>query len=70
MITINKTVDLNKVLKKVQDHGGSHDSGNSPIPLGDTELVIQVEGPADLDVVLKSVPEIINVYPDSEMQLY
>lgn len=70
LITVKKTADLDKVMGIIRDHGGYQDHDNPPIPLGDRELVIRVDGPPDLDERLKYSPDIIDVYPDSEVQLY
>ena len=70
LVTVQKSADLNKLMKVIQGYGGEQDHDNLPIPLGDTELLIQINGPSYLAETLKSVSEIVDIYPDSEMQLY
>jgi hypothetical protein len=41
---------------------------SSPMPMGD-EIVVSVEGPADLPLKLKNEPLVIAVYPNSNMEL-
>ena len=70
LVTVQKSTDLNKLMEVIRGHGGEPDNDNPLIHLGDAELIIQVSGPSGLADMLKSVSDIIDVYPDSEMQLY
>ena len=70
LVTIKKTTDLDKVMDVIRRCGGEPDQDQPPVPLEDAEWVIQVNGSASLDTKLKSIDDIIAVYPDSEMTLY
>ena len=70
LITVRKSADLKRLAEVIRGCGGEQDQDNPPVPLGDSELVVQASGPADLPDSLKSDPDVIEVYPNSEMQLY
>ena len=70
LITVQKSADLDKLAKAIRDCGGEPDPDNLPVPLGDSELVVQASGPAELPNMLKADAAVIDVYPNSEMQLY
>ncbi len=70
LITIQKPADPDELEKALHACNAELDGDNPPVPLGNSELVVQVTGPADLPDKLKSVPCVVEVYPNSEMQLY
>ena len=70
LVTVKKTTDLKKIMDVIRGYGGEPDHDQQPVPLGNAELVIQVSGSAELETKLKSVDDVIDVFPDSEMTLY
>ena len=70
LVTVQKSADLNRLIEDIRSRGGEPNQDEAPIPLGDAELVIQVSGPLELAEKLKSLPDIVDVYPDSEMEWY
>lgn len=69
LITVPKRADLDRLAQVIAGCGGELDPDTPPTPLGGAELVIAAAGPLDVER-LKTDPEVIEVYPDSEMQLY
>ena len=70
LITVRKSANLDRLARVIQDCGGEHDRDNPPVPLGDSELMLQASGPAELPDRLRADSDVIDVYPDSEMELY
>jgi hypothetical protein len=70
LITVRKTADLDGLTAEIRACGGEPDPGNPPTPLGEDELVVQAEGPREFPDAMKARPDVIEVYPDSEMELY
>jgi len=70
LVTVLKTADVKNLKNSIEKEGGEIDQENESIPLEESEIVLKVSGPSDLPDKLKSISDIIEVYPDSEMQSY
>ena len=70
LITVLTSADLSKVEKTICKCGGELNKENPPVPIGDSELVIQVNGPVELPDQISADVDIIAIYPDSDMELY
>ena len=70
LVTTPAGVDLHQLLARLVTLGCSADEEQAPIPLDETEQVIQVEGPRDLPKRAAGEREILKVSPDSELTLY
>ena len=70
LITCRKCADLCRIERVIRDCGGELNKENAAVPLGDSELVIQVNGPVELPDQIKADEDIIDIYPDSDMELY
>ena len=70
LITTPAGVDLSEIWARLAALGCSADENQEPIPLDDTEQVIQVDGPRDLPKRTAGEPRILKVHPDSELTLY
>lgn len=58
---------LQRILEKL---GCTITEESVPIPLGDQEQVIEVEGPRDLRERATVIPEVTKISPSSEMQYH
>lgn len=70
LITVLKSADLSKIEKTIRECGGELNNEKPPVPLGDSELVIQVKGPVSLPDQISGDADIIGIFPDSDMELY
>ena len=70
LVTVTETSDLQRLSQVVRSAGGACDQNQAATPLGDGELVIVAEGPTDLEATLRDLPDVIEVYPDSEPVAY
>ena len=70
LITIPADFDLDALAEAVMAANGAL-GDEEPIPLGDDELAVYAEGPADLPRVLhNSTSEVVKVSPNSEPEPY
>jgi len=70
LITVRRTCDLDQLASRVRAAGGECSADDVPIPLGDDELAVRAEGPTELARAVKTLSEVIEVFPDSEMTPY
>lgn len=70
LITVLKSTDLSKLERIIRECGGELNKENPPVPLGNSELVIQVNGPVELPDQISAADDIIDIYPGSDMELY
>jgi hypothetical protein len=70
LITVRKSTDLARLTRVIRACGGEPLQDAPPVPLGDAEIVLQASGSAELPEALKADADVIDVYPDSEMELY
>ncbi len=74
LVTTVAGTPISRVREAVAVAGGRLDHDDA-IPLaggdgGAGELVLEVEGPGDLPERLRESPEVLDVYPDSEIELF
>ncbi|MEV0803766.1 MULTISPECIES: hypothetical protein [unclassified Kribbella] len=70
LITVPADFDLDALAAAVTAAAGSL-GDEEPIPLGDDELAVYAEGPADLPRTLhESISEVLKVSPNSEPEPY
>lgn len=67
LLTLRRS-DLDEVVKAIDECGGRR--CDDQIPLGDTELTLKVEGPGEMAQRLRAKPEVLGVYPDSDLELH
>ncbi|TVR84727.1 MAG: hypothetical protein EA405_00975 [Rhodospirillales bacterium] len=70
LVTTGRDVPLDALKRLLSPLGAEVAQDATPVPLGDTEQVVSVEGPRDLPVRAAAKPEIRSVDPDSDMELY
>ncbi len=70
LVTVRTSADLDRVRQVIHDRGGECDPENPPVPLGETELMLEAQGPQAVTDALAEDPDVIEVFPDSEMHLY
>lgn len=69
LLTTARHEDLRKLRAEIAAHGAAM-SDAPPIPLGQDEQALAVEGPDDLPARLERHPAVRKVSPDSEVELY
>lgn len=69
LVTYNKQVGRENVLKKLQSLGCEVES-NRAIPMGDEEEMLTVEGPRGLDQLARQRAAMLRIFPDSTMSSY
>jgi hypothetical protein len=72
LVTTAAGADLARLGEELAAAGGTLAEGE-PIPLGDGgahDLAVPAEGPADLPQRLRDSETVLDVYPDSELELY
>ncbi len=70
LITTKINNDHQKLMAKLSKFNCYPIDEQPPIPLGDDEQVIEVEGSPNLSQILDTNDEIIEINPSSEMTLY
>lgn len=70
LITTKSNADLSRIVKELAAWGCVSQNWGMPIPLGDEEQVIEVEGPPNLPEIAVQDNAIIKVSPSSELTLY
>jgi hypothetical protein len=70
LLIIRQEVELEQLAQAIQEAGGELDTLHPPIPMGEGEWCVQASGPEGFPQAIRQVDGVIDVYPDSEMQLY
>ncbi len=70
LITLRADADLEHLEERIRDLGGELDRTHPPVPLDQEQATVHCQGPVNLRELLKSTPGVIDVYPDSDMELY
>jgi hypothetical protein len=70
LVTTGSGMSIEALRQFLSPLGAEPAADAEPVPLGDDEQVVAVEGPRDLPARAAATPEIHAVHPDSEMQLY
>lgn len=70
LITTKINIDHQQLIAKLSHFNCYPVDDRPPIPLGNDEQVIEVEGSHNLSQILETNEEIIEVNPCSEMTLY
>lgn len=66
LVTADTSSDIRQIKECLAKVGLQSETELEELPLGDCEVVFSLTGPSDVDEKLKSVPGIIEVFPDSE----
>lgn len=69
LLTTALDEDLGKLRSEIAAHGAAM-SDTPPVPLGQDEQALAVEGPDDLPARLEENPAVRKVSPDSDVELY
>jgi hypothetical protein len=70
LVTFKKNVAPEEIQRLLTRSGCDTGAGISPLPLDDVEQVVNASGPADLPQRLASEEGVVNVYPNSSLELY
>ena len=70
LVTIPVGLDIKQLQAKLAALGCSADKDLEPIPLDNSEQVIEVEGPRDLPKRAAAEHEILKVSPSSDLTLF
>lgn len=70
LVTVKKSYDSERLSEAVRRSGGERDEIQEPIPLADGQLVIAAEGPESLETALRELPDVVEIYPDSDPVAY
>jgi hypothetical protein len=70
LVTVPAGINIKRVRAKLLALGCSADEYQEPIPLDNSELVIEVEGPRDLPKRTAGEHDIVKVSPSSDLTLY
>ena len=69
IVVTSKTIDLDEFKETIASFQASIDENCDPIPLGEDEISINVEGPAHLSNDLSAFDN-VKIYPNSEIALF
>ena len=70
LLEVERTADRATVERVVRDAGGRLVDDQEPVPLGDSTEALAAVGPESLAAALEDSADIVDVFPDSEMQPY
>jgi len=70
LLIIRQEVELERLARAIAEAGGELDTLHQPIPMGEGEWCVQASGPVGFPHAIRQTEGVIDVYPDSEMQLY
>jgi hypothetical protein len=69
LLTLKAHPGAARLEEMLRSAGSRLDENESVIPMG-SDVVIEVEGPADFPARIKQAPEVRAVHPSSDMTLY
>jgi len=69
LVTVKRGVDLGALAALVESAGGSSAAAD-PIPLGDDEIVVEIEATKEAAQRLARDASVISVHPSSDYTLY
>ena len=70
LITIKVDVDLEQILRKLILYGCEIAGDLTPMPLGESEQVLEIIGPKDLPEKIAGDDSVLEIYPNSELTLF
>jgi hypothetical protein len=70
LITIKEHTSKSRLRELLRPSGSTLVEDVPMVPMEDGDVVVEVEGPADLPQRIKAAPEVKAVHPSSEMVLY
>ncbi len=70
LLTVREGTNRSRLREVLAPSGATVAEDAPMIPMDDGDVVIEVEGPADLPLKIKDAPEVKDVHPSSEMTLY
>jgi hypothetical protein len=68
LVNVKLDADLEKLKALLAKHGAVRQG--QPIPLGEDELALEVNGPDDLPKRLRRSSAVVGVFPNSKPELY
>lgn len=70
LLTVSKDMSKARLREVLEPSGVTISDSVAMIPMDDGDVVVEVEGPADLPQRVKGTPGVKEVHPSSEMTLY
>ncbi|AYA64941.1 hypothetical protein [Alteromonas sp. RKMC-009] len=67
LLTVNTNCNIDQLASQLRDANLGQIASAITIPLGDNEVVVNIEAPSDAESEIRNLPNVIDIYPDSDL---